>query len=360
MRKRELTKAVAATVLAASPALAQGALETAFSSNLTINGPTVSPDGRLFTVAQPDSPGTSPEVIEVRDGKPVAYPNERMNSWKPGMDGHDIFVGVNSTRIGPDGALWAVDRGGPGIGKPLAQGGPKLVKIDIGTNKVSRIYDLSGVTRPWGFIDDVRFNGGHAYLTDAGSPGLIVLDLKTGKGRRVLDGHPSTVAQSPLVAEGKILRDPKGDPIVVHADQLEVSPDGKWFYYQPCSGRMSRIETRYLDDASLSDAQLASHVERFADTPSTGGTAIGADGTIYLSDVDRQRILTISPEGTIATLIADPRLAWVDAMWIDDSGYLLMPAAQLNRLSGLNGGTNAVQQPITLYRIKIGQKGVRR
>ena len=349
---------IAAAFACVPSALAQSRLETVFSSGLVINGPTVSPDGRLFTVAQPAIPGTTPQVVEIRDGKPAPYPDERMNSWKPGMDGHELFVGINSIRIGPDDALWVVDRGGPGIGKPLAPGGPKLMKIDIATNKVSRIYDLAAVTRPWSFVDDVRFHGTQAYLTDAGSQGLIVLDLNSGEGRRILDGHPSTVAQTPLVAEGKILRDPKGDPVVVHADQLEVSPDGKWFYYQPCSGGMSRIETRYLDDASLSNAQLASHIERFADTPSTGGTAMGADGTIYLSDTDQKRILTISPEGKIATLIADPRLVWVDAMWIDDSGHLLMPASQLNRMAGVNGGTDAIQQPITLYRLKIGQKGV--
>lgn len=357
---RILATVTAAVFIAASSVFAQDRLEILFSSALVINGPTVSPDGRLFTVAQPLAPGTTPQVVEVRDGKPVAYPDERTNGWKPGMDGHDLFVGVNSIRMGPDGMLWVVDRGGPGIGKPLVPGGPKLMKIDIATNKVTRIYDLAAVTRPWSFVDDVRFKGVHAYLTDAGSPGLIVLDLNTGEGRRVLEGHPSTVAQTPLVAEGRVVRDLKRDPINVHADQLEVSPDGKWFYYQPACGRMSRIETRHLDDASLSDAQLAAHVERFADTPSTGGTAIGADGTIYVSDTDKKRILTISPEGKIATLIADPRLIWVDAMWIDDEGYLLLPASQLNRLAGLNGGTDGVQQPITLYRLKIGQKGVRR
>lgn len=56
------------------------------------------------------------------------------------------------------------------------------------------------------------------------------------------------------------LKDPKGELVNVHADQLEVSPDGKWFRYQPCSGRFSHVETKYLDEPSLSDADLASHV----------------------------------------------------------------------------------------------------
>ena len=353
-------KAVAAAAaLLTTPASPAQTLEPIFSSNLAINGPTTSSDGRLFIVAQPAQPGVTPQVVEVRDGKAVAYPDARWNGWKPGMDGHDRFVGINAIRIGPDGALWAVDRGGPAIGKLTVAGGFKLVRIDIATNRVERVIDLTSVSKPWTFIDDVRFNGANAYLTDAGAPGLIVLDIKSGRGRRVLEGHPSTVAQSPLIAEGKPLRDVKGDPVNVHADQLEVSPDGRWLYYQPCSGGLSRIATRYLDDPGLSDAELASHVERFADTPSTGGTAIGADGTIYLSDVDHKRILTISPEGKITTLLADPRLIWVDAMWIDDHGDLLLPAAQLNRTPGLNGGAAAVLQPITLYRYHVGQRGTR-
>lgn len=350
----------AATLGMVTPAPAQSPLTPLFSSDLVVNGATTTRDGRLFLVAQPAEPGRTPQVIEVRNGEPVAYPDAAWNGWTVGKDGADRFVGVNSLRVGPDGALWAVDRGRPGIGAPLAPNGVKLVRIDMAANTVARVYDLRAVTSPWSFVDDVRFNGRHAYLTDAGRPGLIVLDLETGEGRRVLEGHSSTVAQSPLVAEGKALRDAKGDPVNVHADQLEVSPDGAWLFYQPASGRLSRIPTRDLDDASLSAAELARHVERFADTPSTGGTAIDAEGTIYLSDTDRSRILTVSPEGRIATLIDDPRLAWVDAMWIDDDGNLLLPAAQLNRTAGLNGGMDAVQQPITLYQLRIGKQGVRR
>lgn len=347
--------------MTAASVAAPSRLEPVFSSDLVINGAATGAGGRLFLPVQPQGPGAGPQVVEVKDGKPVPFPDARWNSWATGLDGADRFVGVNALRVGPDGALWVVDRGGPGIGKPLAPHGPKLVRIDLaGGDAVSRVYDLGAVTRPWSFVDDVRFDGDHAYLTDAGAPGLIVLDLASGRGRRVLEGHPSTVAQSSLRAEGKDLRDAKGDPVNVHADQLEVSPDGTWFYYQPASGRMARIRTRYLDDAALSDAELASHVERFADTPSTGGTAIDAAGTIYLSDTDESRILTISPDGKIATLFADPRLAWVDAMWIDDSGDLLLPAAQLNRTAGLNGGKDTVERPITLYRYHIGQKGVRR
>jgi sugar lactone lactonase YvrE len=329
------------------------------SKELIINGVTTIPGGRRFVVVQPQKPD-QPEIAEITTGSAKSYPDAEWNSRRAGQDGRTAFVGANSLRVGPDGALWVVDRGAPGIGAPLADGGPKLVRIDLAANRVTRVYDLASVAQGASFVDDVRFNGDLAYLTDAGRPALIVLDLTTGKARRVLENHPSTVAARPLMAEGRQLIDAKGRPIVVHADQLEVSGDGRWLYYQPCSGPMSRIETRFLDDPSLDEAALSAHVQRFADTPSTGGTAIDAAGTIYVSDTNRSRILKVSATGEISTLVADPRLAWVDAMWIDDGGKLWMPAAQLNRTPGLNNGKDAVQWPIRLYSIAIGAKPVRR
>ena len=212
---------------------------------------------------------------------------------------------VNALRIGPEGDLWIVDVGAPGFGNPKLPRGPKLVCVNITTNSVRRSYSLDATTNQKGFIDDVRFHGRHAYLTDAGSPGLIVLDLDSGASRRVLDGHPSMTARRPITAERQTLRGPDGKPIFIHADQLEVSPDGRWFYYQPCCGPLYRIETRWLNDASMTDAERARHIEKFADTPSTGGTAIDAAGNIYLSDIDRQRILRIAPDGRMSTLVED-------------------------------------------------------
>ena len=329
------------------------------SSTLIMNGVTTTPDGRRFVVIQSLKMG-QPQLAEITAGEVRPYPDPQWNAWRDGKESREGFVGVNSLRVGPDGALWAVDRGAPGIGKPLIPGGPKLIRIDLATNQVTRVYDLGPVAQGKSFIDDVRFNGGFAYLTDAGRPALIVLDLATGQARRVLENDPSTVASRPLMAEGRQLIDAAGTPIVVHADQLEVSADGRWLYFQPCSGPMSRIETRYLDDSSLANEDLASHVEPFADTPSTGGTAIDADGTIYVSDADRSRILKVSPTGEISTLIDDRRLAWVDAMWIDDSGKLWMPAAQLNRVAGLNHGKDAVAWPVAIYSIALDVKPVRR
>ncbi|MEE7493447.1 SMP-30/gluconolactonase/LRE family protein [Methylobacterium oryzae] len=345
---------------AEAPAGADALKPMVESDSLVFNGITRSADGRLFSPFQRQSKDEGIELGEWRDGKAVPFPDAAWNGWKTGDDPAKAFVAVNAIRIGPDGDLWVVDKGAPGMGAAPLPGGPKLVQIDLATNAVRRVYPLQAATTDKSFIDDFRFNGGHIYLTDAGQPGLIVLDRETGGLRRVLDGHWSTIAQRPLTGQGRVLRDDKDKPLFIHADQLEVSPDGKTFYYQACTGPLYSIETRYLDDAAVSDAERAKHVKLHAATVATGGTAIDAGGTIYASDTDGLRILKIAPDGTMSTLVRDPRLVWVDAMWIDEQGGLWIPAAQMNRTPAMNGGAaSAVKFPTTIYRMQIDAKPLR-
>ena len=336
------------------------ALVPVLHSQLIFNGVATTADGRIFLPFQRQEPGHGVEVGEWIDGQPKAFPDAAWNDFPKTDDPAHAFVGVNALRIGPDGQLWIIDKGAPGPGQDVLPGGAKVVVVDLNTNAVSKVISLDAVTGKKSFVDDIRFNGRHAYLTDAGQPGLIVLDLEGGRMWRALDGDKSVTQERTLMAEGKPLVDPNGKPIVINADQLEVSPDGATFYFQPCTGPLYRIATRWLDDPGISDQDRVQHVALFADTPSTGGTAIDAAGNIYSSDTDHSRILKIAPDGTMTTLVSDPRLDWVDAMWIDDAGFLYMPASQLNRTPAQNHGVNAVQLPTTVYKMQIGAKPVRR
>ncbi len=147
---------------------------------------------------------------------------------------------------------------------------------------------------------------GLAYITDAGAPALIVLDLNSGEARRVLEDDPTTKGFMPASGEGKLLHNSMGGFEYIYADQHEVSPDGRYYYYQPCEGGMSRIETQYLNDAfynSTLASVLSQYPEPYALTPSTGGTAIDAQGNIYNSDTDRQAIIKIAPNGSWTTCL---------------------------------------------------------
>ena len=338
----------------AQPAAADDQLVAALQLDGVAIGYAASPHGRVFLPLSRLDGSDGPQVVEWVDGKPAPYPDVRWNSG--GADPANRFVGVSTLRIGPRGQLWIVDTGVPSLAGPKLAQGAKVVCIDLATNRITRIYPLDEATRPKSRIDDIRFHDGLAYLTDAGAPGVGILNLASGAARRVLDDDPSLTAQRPVSADDHVLRGPDGAPVSVHADQLEVSPDGKFLYYQPASGPLSRVATRYLDNPKLSSPQLSKNITTFATTGSTGGSAIDAAGNIYCSSTDKHSVTVISPEGRQRVLVQDPRLLWVDAMWIDADGWLYMPAAQLDRMAPFNKGVSKLQLPITIWKTRIDAK----
>jgi sugar lactone lactonase YvrE len=352
-----ITLLVAATLVQAQASSAvKRKLTAAYRLHNIVTGVTTTADGRVFALFSHLNEGPDTHIVELaKDGGSKLYPDVAWNSWKPGDDPARAFVAVNALRMGPDGLLWIVDTGTRGFGTPVIDGGAKLVAIDVQKNSVRRVYPLQTAATAMSYVDDIRFHGSNAYLTDAGVPGIIVLDLHTGKARRVLDHDPSTTAHRPLRVSGAVLLN-EGKEIYIHADQLEVSPDGKWFYYQPACGPMYRIETRYLDTPGLSAEEVSRHAQLWAETPSTGGTVIDADGNIYLSDLNTWTIYKLTPDGKKTVLLHDERLDWVDAMWIDRHGNLWMPAAQLDRMAVFQKGVSRVKYPVVIYTIPIGHQ----
>jgi sugar lactone lactonase YvrE len=339
---------------AALPTREDPRLEPVWQANRVWNGMATTRGGRAFA-SFPSADGPGVQAAEIaRDGTLTPYPDAGWNAVidPPNPDG--AFVRVNTLRIGPDGHLWIVDAGAPGIGKPAVAGGARLIVIDLAQDRIVAIHDLAGGVKARTYIDDIRFNGGQVYITDAGEPGLLVLRLADGAVRRLLDGHPALTVRQAMRADGKPLHDEQGKPLAVHADQLEVSPDGRWLYVQPSSGPLARVPTALLDDPATSPADLATAIEPFYASPTTGGTAIDANGTLYISDTDRRRILAVTAEGKASVLIEDPRLIWSDAMWIDADGWLWIPATQQNRTPGFDGGRQSVAYPVWIYRMQIG------
>ena len=348
-------------LLLAGVGVVKAQLEKVATSNTIWNGVTTSPEGRIFVNFPRIEGDKGIRIGEIlRNGHIIPYPNGQWNNWQIGDDVNQKFVRTNSLRIGPDGLLWVVDTGTPAMGKEILSGSSvKLVSIDTKSNQVVNIIPLLDVSKPSTFIDDIRIAADKIYLTDAGEPALIVLDKNTGKGRRLLENHESTVDELPIKAEGKILTDNLGKEVRIHADQLELSPDGKFLYYQPVSGPLWKVETQYLNDEHITEHELESKVSLFYHTPSTGGTAIDAEGNLYVSDLDKLQIIRISPDGKETLIIKDSRLLWADALWIDDEGYLWIPTGQLNRLAVFQQGKDKVKFPVVIYKLKIGAKPVR-
>ena len=313
---------------------------------------------RIFVAGPRWAGGTGPAVaVFDRKGNTHPYPSAAWNSWKPGADTTKVFVSVNALHRDDHGGLWVIDTGTPNFGSDAVPGGAKAVRFNLATSRLDRVYPLGPqVVLSGSYIDDIRFHGDHAYLTDAGRPGLLVLDLKTGAARRVLDGAQATTAPSdrPIIVDGKVLKGPDGSPLRVNSDPLEVSPDGQWLYFAPLEGPWSKIETKWLDDPSITPDVLVTKVEPWADLPPTGGTAMDTNGDLYFSDLAEDSLKRRTPDGAITTIVRDSRLHWVDAPFIDANHSIWLPVPQLDRIALFNGGKSQIQWPVQLFRLYLG------
>jgi sugar lactone lactonase YvrE len=326
----------------------------------TANWNAVAPlsNNTLFAAAPRWTGSKGPQLTYVdAQGKQHAWPDKLWNNWALGKSTTNRFVNINAIRlIGSQ--LWVVDTGAPHFGGTPLPGGAKLVVIDVKTKKVSKVYTFDGsVTGKGSYVDDLRINGKHAYLTDAGWAGLIVLNLETGESRRVLSDSPSTRAGNKAIRlDDKIVLTPDQKILKVNADPLELSPDNKWLYYGPLNGPMYRIPTRALDDHNLDNVALEKLVQVWFDIPPTGGTVMAKDGTLYFSDLAENAIKRRLPDGRVETVIQDPSLHWVDAPVIDENNIMWLPVAQIDRVSLFQNGKNLTQWPVKVLKLDLNRK----
>ncbi|MFT9160718.1 MAG: L-dopachrome tautomerase-related protein [Acetobacter sp.] len=283
-----------------------------------------------------------------------AFPDADWNDWKPGQDATHRFVSVNALHVAPDGTLWVIDTGTPSFGGAPVSGGAKLVRIDPATGHVLRIYPLgSEIAQAGSYIDDIRFNGRHAYLTDAGKAALIVLDVETGDVRRVLDNDVSTRARTdrPIIMGGHVVESHPHQPLLVNVDPLEVSPDGKWLFFGPLEGPWSQVPTALLDDPDVSSTDLSAAVRLWADLPPIGGSTMDTAGNLYFTNLKDNGVYRRDLSGKITKLISDSRLHWADAPCLAPDGRLWLPVAQLDRLPMFHQGQSRSHQPFLLVSI---------
>ncbi|MGR6973636.1 L-dopachrome tautomerase-related protein [Streptomyces cynarae] len=331
-------------------------------------GVTVSRSGRIFVNFPRWGDDVPFSVAEIRHGKAVAYPDRKTNEPDT-TDPRHHFLGVQSVVIDAAERLWVVDTGRIEWAD-APHGGPKLVAIDLTTDKVVRTIVLPpSVAGPRSFVNDVRFDlvRGYAYLTDAtpdGPNGLIVVHLASGESWRRLNDDPSTRPVPGFVptVEGRpMLNRPDaaspGAPINIGSDGIALSPDGEWLYYCPLSSRnLYAVRTRDLTRSHEGTVRVRDlGVKGMSD-----GLETDRAGRVYAGDIERNAIVRRDTDGTYRTLVCDDRLIWPDTFSIGYDHKLYVVANQLNRQAGYNGGTDLRRKPYVLYRLPIGSGPARR
>lgn len=352
------------TLLAATliPSLSFAATDDRLHTEVTVstitNAVTATEDGTLF-VGLPRWHATkqTPSLMRVESPTQLTpFPGGEWNNWAAGKKPENAFVQVNSVHVFDDDTVWIVDQGAPD-NKATLPGAAKVVQFDRKSGKALKVLRFDDKILPPGAVmNDLRVFDGKVYITDAGVGALIVYDLKTGKALRRLSNRPllRQPADRPIKATGgRLYEDAKGNRPEVHADMLEVTPDGKWLLFSTPSSPMYKVPTQLLNDPAVSDDELEKHIEVAFDKGTINGTAIDSLGNVYLGLVESRSIGIVAPDGRRATLIQDDRLVGPDALFIDAHRRLLIPASQGELMANFNRGVNATTGEFHVYSVQL-------
>jgi sugar lactone lactonase YvrE len=310
-----------------------------------VTGVTVSERGRIF-VNFPrwteDSPVSVAELM--KDGSLRPYPDAGWNAWRnvraDELDPARYWVCVQSVVADGHGGLWVLDPAAPAL-DGLIPGGPKLVRIDLASDRVVQVirFDQT-VAIPGSYLNDVRFSkdGRFAFITDSGQRGaLVVVELASGQARRVLDGHPSTQPERGVVVEtdGRPLRYPDGRKVRFAADSIALSADGAWLYWKPLTGTtLYRIQAAVLETRGFAGQDVSAQVQSYGQVGPTDGFWIGRDShTLFITSMEdnavKARDLAQGPAGGVRVVAQDPRLRWPDTFSQGPDGSLYVTTSRI-------------------------------
>lgn len=318
-----------------------------------VTGVTISSEGRLFANFPRWREGLPFSVVEVAaDGTFKPYPDSGWNDWKGlGQPKKNQFNTVQSVVAHGD-SLWVLDPSSPFMKGVV--GKAKLFQFDLKTNKLVKTYEFTDAIAPrQSYLNDLRVDekAQAIYITDSGLGGLVVLDLKSGKSRRLLTQEKAVKSEgTQLTVEGKLFTVGGKSP-QIHSDGIALSPDHNYVYFHALTGEtLYRVPTAALNDKKLKAKDLAKTVENLGKTVATDGMIFDENGNLYMGDLQNNAIVYRTPDGAIQKLAQDPRIKWADTFTIGKSSELIFTASRLHEAPA---GTSADAYTFSIYRVPL-------
>lgn len=326
----------------------------------------VSPEGRVFVTMS--ALGETKYMVKeiLPNGQAVNFPD---STWIIKPKGNS-FKGINSTigiNVSSDNTLWVLDMGNK---KSEPKQAPKLIGWNIKTKKLAHVFPLpDAVLRPTSFLQDfvIDEKNNTAVIADMSIDGLIlpavpafiVIDLKTGYSRRILENHETFQSlDEPAIINGRKVSHIYPDGTVYEPkyplNPISIDKEMKWIYYGAMGGhKIYRIAAEAVANEALSNNELSAKIEFYANKPKTDGFKVGEKGEVYVTDIEHNAVGVATPKGY--TILAQDKdlLSWPDGVALSKDGYLYIVANQLHNTAWLNNNKDVSNPPYYVLRIKV-------
>lgn len=305
-------------------------------------------EGKVFATVHPLDKPSGTQLIKITGKhKYRPWPNTRIqNDGKHFTDDRlDSPLGIyrdNSARI------WIVDMG-------LHIGKTRLWAFDSSSGKLLKRIDLPNEVAPKGsFVQDLVVDdmNGWIYLADIANPGLIAVNIGSGKAKR-FGNHPSLNAEPnvKMVIAGKTVNF-NGKPAEIAVDPITISADKETIFYGATNGRSWYSVPAKLFREGATDAEIANAIVRVGDKPISDGAATDAEGNHFITNVTDSGIDVLMKDGKLTPFIRDARLDWPDGIQFGSKDWLYISVNQLHRAPAFTGGADEGKPPFYILRVQ--------
>jgi hypothetical protein len=318
------------------------------------SGIAVSSHGRIFvSFPQANYQLSAATLCEIEAGVAIPFP-------------FGGFTSIQGLRCGENDKIYALDTGSTDLSGCDAKRAALWV-LDAHSGVVAGCYAFADdVVLPSSYLIDFALDlrNAVAYILDSGRDppnALIVLDLNTGRSRRVLNDHPSlrvspSQGRRGVLANRKplLVRDARGhaQPVQAGAIGIALHADDSTLYWSKPDALYS-IGTDLLLDAQIGADRLEASVTQWPPRSfASDGLARDGEGHLLFTDVTHNGVQRLSPSrGNYELLVSDPRISWPDGIEVGPDGAIYVTSSQFHRSALFHDGVDRRCAPFSLFRL---------